>query len=110
MLGATGDFVAAGNGTHLGSYVESGDVSITGDDPTALQVDGLATLTAANDKDELSVAITGTMNFLTGTITGTITFEGGTGRFIDATGSAILLAQLQPDGTIAVTVIGTIDY
>jgi len=107
---ATGDFVAAGNGTHLGNYTELGNVSITGNDPTALHVEGLATLTAANG-DELCVAITGEMNFFAGTITGTITFEGASsGRFEDATGSASLVAQLQPDGTISVVVVGTIDY
>ena len=106
----TGDFVAAGNGTHLGNYAELGNVLISGDDLTALHVEGSATLTAAND-DELRVAITGEMNFLTGTITATLTFEGAaTGRFEDATGSASLVAQLQPDGTISVTVEGTIDY
>ena len=106
----TGDFVAAGNGTHLGSYTEIGNISITGEDPTALDVEGSATLTAASG-DELRVAITGVMNFLTGTITGTITFEGAsTGRFEDATGSADVVAQVQTDGTIAVVVAGTIDY
>ena len=107
---ATGDFVAAGNATHLGKYTEIGSISISGDDPTALHVEGSATLTAANG-DELCVVITGEMNFLTGTITGTITFDGATsGRFEDATGSASLVAQLQPDGTISVDIVGTIDY
>ena len=107
---ATGDFVAAGKATHLGKYTEIGSISISGDDPTALHVEGSATLTAAND-DELRVVITGEMNFLTGTITGTITFDGATtGRFEDATGSASLVAQLQPDGPLAVVVVGPIDY
>ena len=107
---ATGDFVAAGNGTHLGRYIESGNVSITGEDPTALDVEGSATLTGTRG-DVLCVAITGKMNFFTGTITGTITFEGApAGRFEDATGSASVVAQVQPDGTIAVVVEGTIDY
>jgi hypothetical protein len=107
---ATGDFVAAGNATHLGKYTEIGSVSISGDDPTALHVEGSATLTAANG-DELCVDFTGQLNFLTGTITATITFDGAaTGRFKDATGSASLVAQFQPDGTIAVVVEGTIDY
>lgn len=107
---ATGDFVAAGNGTHLGKYTEHGNVLISGADPTALDVVGSATLTDKHG-NELRVAIAGEMNFLTGTITGTITFEGATtGRFEDATGSASLVAQLQPDGTIAVVVDGTIDY
>ena len=107
---ATGDFVAAGKATHLGKYTEIGSISISGDDPTALHVEGSATLTAAND-DELRVVITGEMNFLTGTITGTLTFDGATtGRFEDATGSASLVAQVQADGTITIVVVGTIDY
>jgi hypothetical protein len=107
---ATGDFVAAGNATHLGKYTESGSISISGGDLTALHVEGSATLTAAND-DELHLDFTGTLNFLTGTITATITFDGAiTGRFKDATGSASLVAQFQPDGTITVVVEGTIDY
>ena len=107
---ATGNFVAAGNGTHLGSYTEDGNISITGEDPTAFHVEGSATLTAANG-EELCVVIIGEMNFLTGTITGTLTFVGATtgGRFEDATGSAILLGQVGPDG-ISVVVAGTIDY
>jgi hypothetical protein len=108
---ATGDFVSAGNGTHLGNYTELGNISISGEDPTALDVVGAATLTAANGDDELCVAITGKMNFVTGTITGTITFEGAAaGRFKDATGSASVVAQIQPDGTIAIVVVGNIDY
>ena len=107
---ATGEFVAAGNATHLGKYTEIGNISISGDDPTALLVEGSATLTAAND-DELCVDFTGQMNFVTGTITATITFDGATdGHFKDATGSASLVAQVQPDGTISVVVVGTIDY
>lgn len=103
---ATGNFVAAGNATHLGSYIESGNVSIS---PTG-QVEGSATLTAANG-DELWVDFTGELNASTGTITATITFDGATtGRFKDATGTASLVAQFQLDGTITVVVEGTIDY
>jgi hypothetical protein len=106
----TGEFVAAGNATHLGKYTEKGSLSISGDVPTALHVEGSATLTAANG-DELDVDFTGTLNFFTGAIAATITFDGATeGRFKDATGSASLVAQFQPDGTIAVVVEGTIDY
>jgi hypothetical protein len=106
----TGDFVSAGNATHLGQYTEIGSLSISGDNPTALHVEGSATLTAANG-DELCVDFTGRLNFLTGAITATLTFDGApAGRFQDATGSASLAAQLQPDGTIAVVVDGTIDY
>jgi hypothetical protein len=106
----TGDFVATGNATHLGKYTETGNVVISGDDPTALHVEGSATLVAANG-DELCVVIIGQMDFLAGTITGTITFDGATtGRFQDATGSASLVAQVQANGTIAVVIEGFIDY
>jgi len=104
------EFVATGNATHLGKYTEVGSLLISGDDPTALDVEGSATLTAAND-DELRVNFTGTLNFLTGTIVATITFDGAAAdRFQDATGSGSLVAQFQADGTIAVVVDGTIDY
>ena len=107
---ATGNFVSAGNATHLGKYTEIGSVSISGDDPTALHVEGSATLTSPND-DKLCVDFTGQLNFLTGTIIATLTFDGAaTGRFKNATGSANLVAQFQPDGTIKVVVEGTIDY
>jgi hypothetical protein len=106
----TGKFVAAGNATHLGKYTEMGSITISGDDPTALHVEGSATLTAANG-DELDVDFTGTLNFFTGAITATLIFDGALeGRFQDATGSASLVAQFQADGTVAVIVDGTIDY
>lgn len=109
---ATGDFVAAGNGTHLGQYTESGHVSIVGGAFPVFFVAGSATLTDKSG-DELWVDITGVLDFSTGTITGTITFEGGEGRFEDATGSASVVAPFETDGvtaTIAVVVEGTIDY
>lgn len=110
LLSPTLDFVAAGNATHLGNYTEMGSLSISGNDPTALHVEGSATLTAANG-DELDVSFTGQLNFVTGAITATLTFDGAAdGRFQDATGSGSLVAQFQPDGTITVVVEGTIDY
>ena len=108
----TGDFVAAGNGTHLGKYTESGNVSIVGGTFPVFLVAGSATLTDKSG-DELCVEIAGVLDFSTGTITGTITFVGGEGRFEDATGSASVVAPFETDGvtaTIAVVVEGTIDY
>ena len=109
----TGDFVAAGNGTHLGKYTESGNVSIVGGTFPVFLVAGSATLTDKSG-DELCVEIAGVLDFSTGTITGTITFDGApTGRFEDATGSASVVAPFQVDGTMAtisVVVEGTIDY
>jgi hypothetical protein len=109
---ATGDFVATGNGTHLGKYTESGNVSIVGGAFPVFLVAGSATLTDKSG-DELWVDITGMLDFSTGTITGTITFVGGKGRFEEATGSASVVALFETDGltaTIAVVVAGTIDF
>ena len=110
---ATGDFVAAGNGTHLGKYTETGNVSIVGGAFPVFLVAGSATLTDKSG-DELDVEIIGVLNFSTGTITGTITFAGApSGRFEDATGSASVVAPFETDGvtaTISVVVEGTIDY
>jgi len=109
FLPGSTNFVGSGHATHLGNYTEVGHADITGDDPTALQVTGWAILTAANG-DELWVVIDGQFNFLTGTITAEDSYVGGTGRFADATGSGSLVAQFQPDGTIAVAVDGTLDF
>ena len=80
FVSPTGDFIGAGNATHLGRYTEIGSAVISGDNPFALQVSGCAILTAANG-DELWVEINGQFNAVTGTITATDTYWGGTGRF-----------------------------
>lgn len=104
------DFVGQGNATHLGQYKEIGSVQFS---PTAypnvLQVDGLITYTAA-DGDELDATVTGYLDTMTGAITATIAYDGGTGRFTYATGSSALVGQIQLDGTITVAVRGTIDF
>jgi hypothetical protein len=104
------DFVGSGEATHLGKYAEAGSARFS---PTAvpgvLRVDARVVLTAA-DGDQLYETITGELDFQTGAITATVTYVGGTGRFIDAEGSATLTGQMLPDGTIAVTVEGSIDY
>ncbi len=108
LLDNDGIVVGAGNATHLGNYTEDGFASISGNDLTALQLEGYVTLTAANG-DKLREHITGHLNFFTGAITATVTFIGGEGRFEDASGSAILLGQVGPSG-ISVVVVGTIDF
>jgi hypothetical protein len=105
FVSPTGDFVGAGNATHLGLYEERGNATIS--DTGA--IDGWATYTAANG-DQLYATIAGQLNGRTGAITATVTYVGGTGRFADADGSAGLAGQILPDGTIAVTVEGTINY
>jgi hypothetical protein len=108
LLDEFGNVVGAGNATHLGNYTEVGYASITGDNPFALHVEGCVILTGAHG-DELWETISGQLNWFTGEITATVTYIGGTGRFEGASGSAILLAQIGPDG-ISVVVDGTIDY
>jgi hypothetical protein len=104
------DFVGAGTATHLGHYNEVGRAQFTPTaDPTVLQVDARSVYTAANG-DELRAVFTGHLNGLTGAITATVTYVGGTGRFADATGTATLSGQLLPGGSIEVSVKGAIDY
>ena len=104
------DFVGSGLATHLGVYSETGTVTFTPtSDPAVLHLEATATYTAASG-DELYATFTGQFNLLTGAITATVTYEGGTGLFEEATGTANLRAQALPDGSITVTVKGTIDY
>ena len=104
------DFVGSGHATHLGSYTEVGSASFSPTkDPTVFRIDGWAILTAANG-DQLYERVNGYLNGLTGAITATVTYVGGTGRFTDASGTATLSGQLLPGGSVEVAVKGTIDY
>ena len=104
------DFVGSGHATHLGRYTEVGSASFSPTaDPTVFQIDGWVILTAANG-DQLYELVNGYLNGLTGAITATVTYVGGTGRFADATGTATLSGQLLGGGSIEVAVKGTIDY
>ncbi|HKB05588.1 MAG TPA: hypothetical protein VKD90_25415 [Gemmataceae bacterium] len=104
-------FVAKGFATHLGTYDEVG--AITAMTPTEVPgvfaIEGWAIHTAANG-DQLYEVFSGRLNFLTGAVTASIRFVGGTGRFTDASGSATLSAQILPDGSIDIAGEGTIDY
>jgi hypothetical protein len=103
------DFVGAGTATHLGLYEEEGNAVFSEtDDPTVREVKATATYTAANG-DKLFAEFVGELDLLTGVITATVTYVGGTGQFAHATGAATLSAQLGADG-IDVAVRGTIDY
>ena len=104
------DFVGTGNATQLGRYTEEGSVQFTPtSDPTVLQLNATSTYTAANG-DQLRAVFTGQLNGVTGIITATVTYVGGTGRFANASGTANFSGQLLPGGSIEVAVKGTIDY
>ncbi len=110
FVSPTGDFIGSGNATHLGAYQEVGSATFSPtSDPTVLNVEGSMTYTAANG-DELHAFFSGQLNGVTGVITAEIQYDGGTGRFANATGSSTLHGQIQGDGSIQVTVSGTIDY
>ena len=104
------DFVGAGNATYLGLYSEAGSVQFSPTaDPTVLHLEARSTYTAANG-DQLYAVFTGQLNGVTGVITATVTYAGGTGRFANASGTASLSGQLGPGGSLEVVVKGSIDY
>jgi hypothetical protein len=104
------DFVGVGNATHLGTYTEEGSVAFfPTSDPAVVEVVGTTDYTAANG-DVLHAAVSGELNFATGAVSATLTYDGGTGRFEDATGSATLIGQLFPDGSLTVVVSGTVNF
>jgi hypothetical protein len=104
------DFVGSGRATHLGHYSEQGSVAFTStSNPAVLQVTGTTAYFAANG-DRLDAHVSGTLNQATGVVLATLTYVGGTGRFDDASGQSSLAGQMEPNGTIRVTVTGVIDY
>src|SRR5262245_16697180 len=110
FLPGSTDFVGSGSATHLSRYQEIGSVTFwETTDPTAVPITAWSIYTAANG-DELWATFEGHLNSLTGKITATVTYWGGTGRYEDANGSGKLTGQIQANGTIAVNVQGRIDY
>src|SRR5262245_9653945 len=99
-----------GNATHLGHYSEAGNVtSVVPVSAGVLAVTVDITYTT-DEGYELHATAAGTLNFNTRTISGNVTYNGGTGRFSDATGSAIITGQILQDGSFAVRVNGNIDF
>jgi hypothetical protein len=105
------DFVAKGRATHLGKFDEVGRVTAMTptDEPGVFAIEGWAIHTSANG-DQLHEVFSGQLNFLTGSVTASIQFVGGTGRFADATGSATLSAQILAGGSIEFAGEGTIEH
>jgi len=102
------DFLARGVATHLGNFTHSGTLQLTPTTvPFVFAVSGTSEYTAANG-DKLYAILSGTLNVLTGAVSGTDTWDGGTGRFADASGVADLSAQLSPDGSFLFSLVGVI--
>jgi hypothetical protein len=107
---ASGGFFATGIATHLGAFTHYGTLVLTPTtDPFVFAVSGRTVYQAANG-DLLYAVTAGTLNVLTGVATGTDTWDGGTGRFTDASGVVDLSAQLFPDGSLTFSLLGNIAY
>jgi hypothetical protein len=104
------DFVNVGEATYLGRFYEVGTAEFGATaDPTVLSIEGSSVLTGANG-DQLDTSFSGEVDLLTGTVSVTITYVGGSGRFAGASGTAELSGELFADGSFHVVVQGTLDF
>jgi polyvinyl alcohol dehydrogenase (cytochrome) len=105
----SGGFFATGNATHLGAFTHYGTLVMTPtDDPAIIRISGRTTYEAANG-DRLYAVLDGTLNLETGVATGTDTWDGGTGRFANASGTVDLTAQLA-GASFTFELVGDIAY
>ena len=109
-IGRSGEMYARGfEGTHLGKAIFYGGVDLDeAQYPVILKIP--AYLTAANgDRLYLDSVVYNDVD--TGIAIGTLTFNGGTGRFRDATGSADVMFVFDPDFQHFLFLIdGSIDF
>jgi hypothetical protein len=100
-----------GTATHLGSITVHRTLSLTPstDGSGLVDVEGEATLVAANG-DELRTGIEGTLNPETGHAVLVYEWEGGTGRFQNATGITTWQVDVNADQTYDVVADGVIKY
>lgn len=76
---------------------------------SGVEINGHATLTAANG-DRLETSIQGVLDPLTGHAVLTYEWEGGTGRFENATGATVWQVQVNLDDTYDAVADGVIDF
>ena len=98
-------YVATGQGTHVGSYQESGSYTL---DLTTFTFVGAATVTAA-DGSTFSFTIAGAFTGAT-TLEGTTSMTGGTGRFAGATGAFAFTGEQTSPVNIAAEISGWIQF
>jgi hypothetical protein len=101
--------VNTGYATHLGKVTVYRRARLFDPDGSVFKAHGYATLVAA-DGDRLFSSLDGTVDLATGLALLTYEWEGGTGRFEDATGTTTWQAQLNPDLTYSLEAEGVIDY
>ena len=97
--------VAAGNSTHMGLTTAVVDYVFHNPQGTFA---GSAVFTAANG-DTLNLSFAG-QELSDGTLEGSLMFEGGTGRFTDASGGGDFSGIDHHDGTFSFTIDGMISY
>ncbi|MEW6208101.1 MAG: hypothetical protein AB1631_07025 [Acidobacteriota bacterium] len=101
-----------GTATHLGRFTLHRTLTLAPSDDggTDVEVKGRARLMAANG-DHLEASINGTLNPINGTAILVYEWEGGTGRFQNATGTTIWRVSLHiADLTYDVIADGVINY
>ena len=112
VIGA--DVAGAGHATHLGNFTNSGRILFGAPDqnnPTIIPTSGDGILTAANGDKLYIVVEDGVTDVTTGIGTGKFRFNGGTGRFVNATGiTSYVVEQSFLTGGYEVTLVGNIDY
>jgi hypothetical protein len=99
----------SGEATHLGQFTLVREATLYDPIGSEFEVDGEATLTTANG-DLLFASIEGTFDAATGTGVLIYEWQGGTGRFANATGTTVWLVTLHPDLTYDVVAEGVIDF
>ncbi len=108
-----GNLVADGTGTatHFGRFAlhRTATLKPSEDGSGLVDVDGRATLKAANG-DQLEASIDGTLNPGTGHAVLIYEWKGGTGRFENASGTAVWLVDINRDNTYDVVADGVINY
>ncbi|MGH9838497.1 MAG: hypothetical protein ACREEM_06920 [Blastocatellia bacterium] len=108
----TGHLVADGTGTatHIGHFSLHREATVKPMGSKAKIDDGQVTLTAANG-DQLKASFTGILDPATGKAILSYEWKGGTGRFENASGATIWLAELNPDeGTYELVANGVLNF
>lgn len=109
-IGTTIEASATGTATHLGDFTLHDTSTVVGVDGPIRTIEGEADLVADNGH-HLYATLTGTVDLATFTATVTFEWEGGTGRFANATGTIVWHINLNPaDLTYTAVADGVISY
>lgn len=102
--------IGAAIATHLGRLTVLRTFTLTpSTEGSDLEVNGQATLTAANG-DRLKASIKGTLDPQTGHALLIYEWLGGSGRFVNATGTTVWQVEVYTDQTYDVTAYGLINF